>query len=29
MPLTVTAQQFKWTFEYPEEMVGSGEAAAR
>ncbi len=27
MPLTVTAQQFKWTFDYPEEMIGSGEEA--
>ena len=27
MPLEVTAQQYKWTFEYPEEMVGSGDAA--
>lgn len=28
MPLHVTGQQFKWTFEYPEEMVGSGDTAA-
>ncbi|MGH2952835.1 MAG: cytochrome c oxidase subunit II [Solirubrobacterales bacterium] len=28
MPLNVTAQQFKWTFEYPEEIVGSGADAA-
>ena len=28
MPLHVTGQQFKWTFEYPEEMVGSGDSAA-
>ena len=28
MPLHVTAQQFKWTFEYPEETVGSGGDAA-
>jgi cytochrome c oxidase subunit 2 len=27
MPLHVTAQQFKWTFEYPEETIGSGDAA--
>ena len=27
MPLNVTAQQFKWTFEYPEETTGSGENA--
>ena len=27
MPLQVTAQQYKWTFEYPEEMVGSGAEA--
>ena len=24
MPLTVTAQQFEWTFSYPEKMVGTG-----
>jgi cytochrome c oxidase subunit II len=28
MPLNVIGQQFKWTFEYPEETVGSGESAA-
>ena len=28
MPLHVTGQQYKWTFEYPEEMVGSGDSAA-
>jgi cytochrome c oxidase subunit II len=28
MPLHVTAQQFKWTFEYPEETTGTGSAAA-
>jgi cytochrome c oxidase subunit II len=28
MPLNVTAQQFKWTFEYPEETTGTGSAAA-
>ena len=28
MPLHVTAQQYKWTFEYPEQMVGSGDSAA-
>ena len=28
MPLDVTAQQFEWTFEYPEKTVGTGEAAA-
>jgi cytochrome c oxidase subunit II len=28
MPLNITAQQFKWTFEYPEETVGTGSAAA-
>jgi cytochrome c oxidase subunit 2 len=27
MPLHVIAQQFKWTFEYPDQMVGSGESA--
>ena len=27
MPVTVTGQQFKWTFEYPEYTVGSGETA--
>ena len=27
MPLNVTAQQYKWTFEYPEETVGSGDSA--
>lgn len=27
MPLSVTAQQFIWTFEYPEKMVGSGDSA--
>ena len=27
MPLHVTAQQFKWTFEYPEQTTGSGEDA--
>jgi cytochrome c oxidase subunit 2 len=27
MPLAVTAQQFKWTFEYPEKTVGSGDSA--
>jgi cytochrome c oxidase subunit 2 len=27
MPLSVTAQQFKWTFAYPEQMVGSGDNA--
>lgn len=27
MQLQVTGQQYKWTFEYPEEMVGSGEDA--
>ena len=27
MPLKITAQQFKWTFEYPEETTGSGESA--
>lgn len=25
MPLMVSAQQFKWTFAYPEETIGSGE----
>jgi cytochrome c oxidase subunit 2 len=25
MPLHITAQQFKWTFEYPEETAGGGE----
>ena len=28
MPLSVIGQQFKWTFEYPEEMVGTGDTAA-
>jgi cytochrome c oxidase subunit II len=27
MPLTVEAQQFKWTFQYPEHTVGSGQDA--
>ncbi len=27
MPLTVTGQQFKWTFQYPEKMVGTGASA--
>jgi cytochrome c oxidase subunit 2 len=27
MPLNVTAQQFEWSFGYPEKMVGTGEAA--
>jgi cytochrome c oxidase subunit 2 len=27
MPLSVVAQQFEWTFEYPEKMVGTGESA--
>ncbi len=27
MPISVTGQQFKWSFEYPEAMVGSGESA--
>jgi cytochrome c oxidase subunit 2 len=27
MPMNVVAQQFKWSFEYPEKMVGSGESA--
>ena len=27
MPLNVTAQQFKWTFEYPDETVGTGDQA--
>ncbi len=27
MPLNVIGQQFKWTFQYPEEMVGSGDTA--
>jgi cytochrome c oxidase subunit 2 len=27
MPLMVTAQQFEWTFQYPEKMVGSGDTA--
>jgi cytochrome c oxidase subunit 2 len=27
MPLNVTAQQFEWTFEYPEKMVGTGSSA--
>jgi cytochrome c oxidase subunit II len=27
MPLHVTAQQFKWTFEYPEETTGTGAEA--
>ena len=27
MQLHVTGQQYKWTFEYPEEMVGSGDSA--
>src|SRR3954454_4317268 len=25
MPLTVTGQQYKWSFQYPERMVGSGD----
>ncbi len=28
MPLHVTAQQYKWTFEYPDQTVGSGQDAA-
>jgi cytochrome c oxidase subunit 2 len=28
MPLNVIGQQFKWTFEYPEQTVGTGESAA-
>ena len=28
MPLNVVAQQFKWTFEYPQETVGGGADAA-
>lgn len=28
MPVTITAQQFEWTFEYPEKMVGTGDSAA-
>jgi cytochrome c oxidase subunit II len=27
MPLQVTAQQFEWTFAYPEQMVGTGSSA--
>ncbi len=27
MPVTVIGQQFKWSFEYPDEMVGTGESA--
>jgi cytochrome c oxidase subunit 2 len=27
MPVTVIGQQYKWSFQYPEEMVGSGDAA--
>ncbi len=27
MPVTVIGQQFKWTFEYPEQMVGTGDTA--
>ena len=27
MPLSVTAQQFEWTFEYPEKMIGTGSSA--
>lgn len=27
MPVTVVGQQFKWTFEYPEQMIGSGDSA--
>jgi len=27
MPVTVVGQQFKWTFEYPERMIGSGQNA--
>jgi cytochrome c oxidase subunit 2 len=27
MPLTVTAQQFEWSFSYPEKMVGTGSSA--
>ena len=27
MDIDVTAQQFKWSFEYPEQMVGSGSSA--
>jgi cytochrome c oxidase subunit 2 len=27
MPVNVIGQQYKWTFEYPEKMVGSGESA--
>jgi cytochrome c oxidase subunit 2 len=27
MPLNVTAQQFEWTFSYPEKMVGTGASA--
>ena len=27
MPLEVTAQQFKWSFEYPEAMIGTGSDA--
>jgi cytochrome c oxidase subunit 2 len=27
MPVTVTAQQYEWTFEYPEATVGSGQSA--
>src|SRR5688572_28107051 len=27
MPLTVIGQQFKWTFQYPEHMLGSGDSA--
>ncbi len=27
MPLVVTGQQFKWTFEYPQKVVGTGDSA--
>jgi cytochrome c oxidase subunit 2 len=27
MPVTVVAQQYEWSFEYPEEMLGSGDSA--
>ena len=27
MPVNVTAQQFEWTFEYPDKMVGTGSTA--
>ena len=28
MPILATGQQFKWTFQYPDETVGTGESAA-